>query len=418
MQRDKPGCVPGDAAKKAFAAVSGEELLRWTMEMVAIPSYSGMPGQEEAMAKYLARLFESEGIECRIEDLGGGRFNAIARLPGTGIDAEGRTLMLNGHMDTVPAYDMPRAFEPYIKDDGLLHGRGTSDMKGPLAAMAGSLIALKRSGVRLAGDLIYAAVADEEEASLGTIALLEEGLTADAVIVGEAMGRDAIGIAQKGLEWFKFIVLGKTVHGGKQDEGINAILKANRLIRALDEELTPKLKERRHPLLGHATLNIGVIRGGTQLSTVAGECVVEMDRRFIPGLETYESMYKELTDLVERLEREDPDFHCTLSVLDTSVMASGYVHQGMEQREDDRLVQIVKRSLESVSGRDAELVGCPCWTDAGLFGHYARVPVVIYGPGDIAMSHSKEECVDPAAIEESFRVFTAAALDFCGCAAE
>jgi acetylornithine deacetylase/succinyl-diaminopimelate desuccinylase len=143
-----------------------------------------------------------------------------------------------------------------------------------------------------------------------------------------------------------------------------------------------------------------------------------MDRRFIPGLETYESMYKELTDLVERLEREDPDFHCTLSVLDTSVMASGYVHQGMEQREDDRLVQIVKRSLESVSGRDAELVGCPCWTDAGLFGHYARVPVVIYGPGDIAMSHSKEECIDPAAIEESFRVFTAAALDFCGCAAE
>ena len=269
------------------------------------------------------------------------------------------------------AYDIAsRGFRTYIKDDGLLHGRGTSDMKGPLAAMAGALIALKRSGVRLAGDLIYTAVADEEEASLGTIALLEEGLTADAVIVGEAMGRNAIGIAQKGLEWFKFTVLGKTVHGGKQDEGINAILKANRLIRALDEELTPRLKERRHPLLGHATLNIGVIRGGTQLSTVAGECIVEMDRRFIPGLETYESMYKELTDLVERLEREDPDFNCTLSVLDTSVMASGYVHQGMEQREDDRLVQIVKRSLESVSGRDAELVGCPCWTDAGR-RHYA-----------------------------------------------
>ena len=215
MKNDKTGSL--------FAAVSGDELLGWTSDMVAIPSYSGLPLQEKVMGKYIFDLLEKEKIECQIQDLGNGRCNVIGRLAGTG---GGRSLMLNGHMDTVPAYDMPRAFEPRLQD-GLLYGRGTSDMKGALAAMMGVLIALKRSGTSLSGDLLFSAVADEEEGSIGTIALLESGLCADAVIVGEAMGRDAIAIAQKGLEWFEFILHGKTVHGGRQDEGVNEIGRAH-----------------------------------------------------------------------------------------------------------------------------------------------------------------------------------------------
>lgn len=399
-----------DKKESLFAAVSREELLGWTSGMVAIPSYSGLPLQEKAMGKYISDLLEKENITCQIQDLGGGRCNVTARLAGTG---GGRTLMLNGHMDTVPAYDMPRAFEPHLRN-GLLYGRGTTDMKGALAAMMGVLIALKRSGTSLSGDLLFSAVADEEEGSIGTIALLESGVKADAVIVGEAMGRDAIAIAQKGLEWFEFILHGKTVHGGRQDEGVNAILKATQLIQVLQDQLAPRLKERCHPLMGHPTLNIGVIRGGTQLSTVAGECVVQMDRRFLPGLETYESMYRELWDIVEDLSRQDPDFRCTLKVLDSSVMKSGYVHQGMEQKEDEPLVQILKTSLEAVSGKPARLTGCPCWTDAGLFGYYGKMPVVVYGPGDLTLAHSKEESLDPAALEESYRVYLTAAMAFCG----
>ena len=401
MKNDKTGSL--------FAAVSGDELLGWTSDMVAIPSYSGLPLQEKVMGKYIFDLLEKEKIECQIQDLGNGRCNVIGRLAGTG---GGRSLMLNGHMDTVPAYDMPRAFEPRLQD-GLLYGRGTSDMKGALAAMMGVLIALKRSGTSLSGDLLFSAVADEEEGSIGTIALLESGLCADAVIVGEAMGRDAIAIAQKGLEWFEFILHGKTVHGGRQDEGVNAILKATRLIQVLQDQLAPRLKERCHPFMGCPTLNIGVIRGGTQLSTVAGECVVQMDRRFIPGLETYESMYRELSDIVEDLSRKDPDFRCTLKVLDSSVMKSGYVHQGMEQKEDEPLVQILKTSLEAVSGKPARLTGCPCWTDAGLFGYYGKIPVVVYGAGDLTLAHSKEESLDPNALEESYRVYLSTAMAFC-----
>lgn len=396
--------------KNISSYVSFEELVKWTSELVSIPSYSGLPFQEKAAAEYIHGVLAAEGIKSRIDNPGQGRCSVLALMHGSG---GGPSLMLNGHTDTVPAYDMEKAFHPTMKN-GLLHGRGTSDMKGPLAAMMGALIAIKRSGTKLKGDLMFSAVADEEQGSIGAIGLLEKGIRADAVIVGEAMGKDSIAIAQKGLEWFEFILHGKTVHGGTQSEGVNAILKATKLINALQEKLEPRLKKRTHPLMGTPTLNIGVIKGGTQLSTVPGECIVQMDRRFIPGLETYESMVQELTEIIADLSREDPDFKCTLRVLDSSIMKDDYVHQGMVQKEDDLLVQVVKNSLEKISGRPSHLIGCPCWTDAGLFGFYGGMPTVIYGPGDLAKSHSKEESIDPHAIQESQQVYVAAALEFCG----
>ena len=396
--------------KRIASAVSFAELIKWTCDMVAIPSYSGLPFQEKAIAEYIHGAFVAEDIKSWVENPGQGRCNVYASLPGSG---GGSSLMLNGHTDTVPAYDMDKAFDPTM-EKGLLRGRGTSDMKGPLAAMMGAIIAIKRSGIALKGDLLFSAVADEEQGSIGAIALLEKGMRADAVIVGEAMGRNSIAIAQKGLEWFEFKLHGKTVHGASQDEGVNAILKATKLICALQEKLEPKLKARTHPLMGAPTLNIGVIKGGTQLSTVAGECIVQMDRRFLPGLETYESMYEELTEIIAELGKEDPDFKCSVKVLDSSIMKGEYVHQGMVQKEDSLLVQTLKSSLEKISGEPAQLIGCPCWTDAGLFGYYGNMPVVIYGPGDLSKCHSKEESIDPAAIEESQEVYIAAALEFCG----
>ena len=396
--------------KKHIASlVNPDELLKWTSDMVSIPSYSGLPVQERAVAEYMQRVLCEEGIESELDFLGEGRCNLYARIPGSG---GGESLMLNGHMDTVPAYDMDRAFEPYV-ENGLLHGRGTSDMKGPLAAMMGTLIAIKRSGISLKGDLLFCAVAGEEEGSPGTIALIEKNIRADAAIVGEPIGKDAIAITQKGLEWFEFIVHGKTVHGGSQEKGVNAILKANKLINVLQSVLAPRLQMRTHPLMGESTMNIGVISGGTQLSTVAGECIVKMDRRFLPEIETYESMVSELGEMIENISKEDPDFKCTLKVSDVSVMNAGYVHQGMVQSADSRLVQVLKKNLENVSGKPARLVGATCWTDAGLLDYYGHIPSVVYGPGDLTKSHSKEEYIALKDIEESQKVYVAMALDFC-----
>ncbi|NCB42448.1 MAG: M20 family peptidase [Clostridia bacterium] len=396
--------------RRIASLVSHDEILSWTFDMVSIPSYSGFPMQEKGVAEYIHDLFKRESIETWIDDIGNGHFNVYARICGS---ENGPSLMLNGHMDTVPAYDMENAFLPYMKN-GMLHGRGTSDMKGPLASMMGALIAIRRSGVALKGDLLFVAVAGEEEGSPGAIDLLEKKMYADAVIVGEPMGRSTIAITQKGLEWFEFVVHGKTVHGGSQEEGINAILKANRLINVLQDRLAPALKERKHPLMGSSTMNIGVINGGTQLSTVPGECIVKMDRRFLPQIETYESMVAELEGIVEDLSRKDPDFHCTLKVSDPSIMNKGYVHQGMIQREDSLLVRLLKKNLEEVSGKPASLLGATCWTDAGLLDYYGKMPSVVYGPGDLTKAHSKEESIDPDALKESQCVYVSMALDFCG----
>ena len=391
--------------------VTPEELLEWTRRMVAIPSYSGLENQEAEMGRYVKSLLDAEGIECRLAPLRDGRCNVYAVLRGTG---GGRSLMFNGHMDTVPAYDMEKAYEPWMDEEGLLHGRGSSDMKGPVAAMLGAMIALKRSGTKLRGDLLFSGVADEEGASLGTVSLLDEGLRADAVVVGEALGPGAIGIAQKGLEWFRFEFEGKTVHGGQYQNGINAIYKATDFINAVRKKLEPRLKERTLPLVGQSTVNVGVIQGGTQLSTVAGACSVMLDRRFLPGVETYEQCCGELQETLDELAAADADFHCTMNVLEESVMEPGYVHSGFFTAEDEPVVKSLRESYRQVTGKEAELIGCPCWTDAGLFSHYGHMPAVIYGPGCMEVCHSSKEYIDPAQISECYKVYIRLAKDFCG----
>ena len=161
--------------------VTKEELVKWTVDTVAIPSCPGTPNQEANVGAYLKAVFDCEGIPCQINPLQDGRCNVIATLKGTG---GGRSLMFNGHMDTVPPYDMKDAFTVHLEGDKMI-GRGVSDMKGPLCAMMGAVISLKRSGKHLRGDLIFAGVADEEEGSIGTIALIESGLRTDGAIVGE-----------------------------------------------------------------------------------------------------------------------------------------------------------------------------------------------------------------------------------------
>ncbi len=390
--------------------VSREELLRWTTDLVSIPSYSGQPKQEAGVGAYLKGVFDREGIDCAVLPLREGRCNVVATLPGTG---GGRSLMLNGHMDTVPAYGMERAFEPWLDDALRLHGRGTADMKGPLAAMLGALVAVKRSGIQLRGDLLYCAVADEEEGSLGTVSLLESGVCADAAVVGEPTGNESIAIAQKGLEWFQFDFIGRTVHGGSYRAGVNAILKAVNFIGALTERLAPELEKRTLPLVGESTLNIGVIRGGTQLSTVPGECSVQLDRRFVPGLETYESCCAELRAIADSIAANDPEFKYEMKVLESSRMEKGYVHQGFRLSPDAPFVCAVRRGVERALGVEAHLVGCPCWTDAGLLAHYGNIPVVVYGPGRMEYAHSKEEFITLEELEAGFRAYVGIAQEWC-----
>lgn len=391
-------------------SVSVEELTHWTTDMVSIPSYPGIPAQERAVAEYIKAVFDREGIPCDIQPLPNGRANVIARLPGSG---GGRTLLFNGHMDTVPPYDMENACTPRMVGNRL-YGRGTADMKGPLATMMAAVIAVKRQGLTLRGDVVFTGVADEEEGSLGTIHLLEGGIRADGAIVGEPLSTPRLGIVQRGLEWYQVDFTGRTVHGGSQAAGINAIEKASHFIRAVEERLAPALQTLRHPLLGSSTVNIAVIHGGTQPSTVAGHCTVQLDRRFLPRQETYEQVTAGLQAILDDLAAADSDFHAELSILPASVMENGYVHQGFETSPDDPLVQCCVQGGETALGTPPECVGVPCWTDGGLLSHYGRIPTVVWGPGSLELCHSREEYICPDDMYRCARAYLETVCRFCG----
>ena len=175
--------------------VTRDEIVKWTMDLVAIPSYKTVPGRETACAEYIRDVFAKEKINAEVKEVVDGRCNVYAVLKGTG---GGKNLLLNGHTDTVSPYGMEHATEPWIEDD-CIWGRGTADMKGPLVSMMAAVIEIKRSGKPLKGDVIYTGVIDEEERGYGIVDLVEHGFHADAAIVGEPCAFEVC-VAQRGVE--------------------------------------------------------------------------------------------------------------------------------------------------------------------------------------------------------------------------
>ena len=381
--------------------IDEELLIKLTTDMVSIESHPLIPCQEAGVAAYIKDFFDREGIPCCVKEIKDGRPNVIAALD-SGVP--GRTLMFNGHMDTVKADGMEKAFSPWI-EDGKLYGRGTSDMKGPLAAFMAAMKALKDTGSLKSGKVIFCGVADEEQNSIGTIDLLESGVTADAAIVGEPTAL-AVKNGNRGLEWFKFHFIGKAVHGGEQDKGINAIRKAVDFIDALDSELIPQVNAK------GGTVNYGVIHGGTQLSTVAGECDVYVDRRYTSD-ETYEEMTRGFRDLLDELAEKDPKFHCEMEVLDVSVMKDGYVHEPAFTSLDEDIVRVTSKYSKEVAGCTEDIEFFKAWTDAGLLSTYAGMPVVIMGPGLMENCHALHEYIPIDHLPKAALIYALTAAEFC-----
>ena len=387
--------------------VNEEEIVELMRELIRRPSHPGIENQETAVAEYIHEFFSQEGIESELFHVQEGRKNVTAIIRGKG---KGKNLLLTGHTDTVPPYDMPDAFELRQEGDHLI-GRGSNDMKGPLACMMIAMVAIKRAGIQLDGDLMFAGVIDEEEKSLGTIDLIERGIKADGAIVGEPTNLD-ICIAHRGLEWFEFDFEGKAVHGGKQKEGINAIVKASNFIQLMENKIVPLLENRKHPITGTSTMNFGTINGGTQPSTVAGNCKINIDRRWIPG-EKYEDIILEYEEALRELREYDPEFKCSMKVLDVSVMKEGYVHEAMEIDKDHALVEALLKSSEGIGERAPAITYFTAWTDGGLLSHYAKIPTLVCGPGDLETAHSKDEFIDKKQLMRAVKTYALTALKFC-----
>jgi len=309
------------------------------------------------------------------------RPSVVVRAPGRG---GGRSLLLCGHLDTVGVGDMFEPFEARVDGDRL-HGRGAFDMK---AGVAAALIACRAAAqLDLAGDVIVACVADEEHASLGVQEVLADGLIADAAIVTEPTLEEVV-IAHKGFVWSEVTFRGLAAHGSRPDDGVDAITKAGpALVRlaALDTTLGVML----HPLLGRGSVHASTIRGGAELSTYPGECVLGIERRTLPG-ETAATVEAELTGLLAGLDATSR----TLLV--------------REPFSVDPAAEIVQLVTARAGTRTT---GAPYWTDAAFLGA-AGIPTVLYGPhGEGA--HAAEEWVSLSSTETVARTLVDVASEFC-----
>ncbi|MDX6541718.1 MAG: acetylornithine deacetylase, partial [Gaiellales bacterium] len=239
-------------------------------DLVAIDSVNPdlVPGGagELEIARFIGAWLERAGVEVRVDEIVPGRANVIGRARGRG---GGRTLLLNGHTDTVGHDGYERPLEPRREGDRL-YGRGSFDMKGGTAA---ALWACARAvELELAGDVVVAAVCDEEFASIGTQAIADE-ISADAAIVTEPTAL-AVCIAHKGFVWLEVEVTGRAAHGSQVELGIDAIAKSGRVLTGIEDLGQELASGAGHPLLGTGSLHASLIAGGQELSSYPERCLV------------------------------------------------------------------------------------------------------------------------------------------------
>jgi acetylornithine deacetylase len=356
---------------------------------------------EAEIASFVGQILSEAGIETRLQEVAPGRPNVLGRLRGTG---GGRALVLNAHLDTVSVEGMDDPFSPRM-DDGRLFGRGAWDTKGGLAAGISALMALQAAEQPLRGDLILVGAVDEEHASIGTQALLED-LQADGCIILEPTNLD-LWVAHGGFAWAEVETQGFAAHGSLPEKGVDAIAKMGQFLMGLDE-LRLRLRHERtfHPPLGgeeiQPSLHASVIEGGREWSTYPDRCLLRLERRLIPS-ETRQDVEAELSELVARLGREDPEFRADWHM--------SMVRPPWQAQEGPLLKALESACKEEVGHIPARATGL-MWTDAALM-QQAGIPTVIFGPKGEG-KHGLVEWVDSDSVVSCARILVHTALEFCG----
>ena len=384
--------------ERGDAVALARELVRVDSRNPAL--VAGAPGEGE-VARVLAELLSAWGLDVEVMEVAPGRPNVLARSgdPVRGARASGRSLMLNGHLDVVGIDGMSHPPFEALERGGRLYGRGAADMKGGIAAMCAAAVRAIDAGAE--GEIVVAAVADEEYASAGTRALVARGVRADAAVVTEPT-RLAIAPAHRGFVWITVTVHGRAAHGSRYDIGVDAIRLTGLLLGELDALDAGALRERTHPLLGHASLHASLIEGGTGMSIYPDRCTLRLERRTMPG-ESAEEVLTEVQSACDRVARRRPEFSAEVAV--------ELAQQPSDVAVDAPIVSALASAMESC-GEVASMVGMSAWTDAALL-NAAGIPAICYGPGDIALAHAAEEWVETAEIERAAATLTELALRWC-----
>lgn len=372
-----------------------------TRELVRIDSrnpslVAGAPG-EAAVARALSEILGEWGFRVELQEAAPGRPNVVARV-GT---AGSRSLMFNGHLDVVGVEGMTHpAWGDDTRDSARIYGRGSSDMKSGVAAMCAAAARAAEGG--LAGEIIVAAVVDEEYESAGTRTIVERGIRADAAIVTEPT-QLAIMPAHLGFVWIDITTHGRAAHGSRWDLGVDAIRHAGLVLAEIDRFDADELPRRGHPLLGRPSVHASLIDGGTGMSTYPDRCTVRIERRTIPG-ETPEDVRRELEDACARVAARRPSFRADVAVT--------FSQEPSDVAVDAPVVRALGDAIRA-QGDAVRVEGMTAWTDAALL-NTAGIPAICFGPGDIRLAHAAEEYVKIDEIQRATEILSRLATQWCG----
>jgi acetylornithine deacetylase len=379
-----------DAAEELVAALVAVD----SVNPALVPGAAG----EAELAARVAAWCRGAGLEAELDEPAPGRPSVLARAPGRG---GGRTLLLCAHLDTVGVEGMAEPFAPRVQG-ARLHGRGAYDMKGGLAAVLLAAARAAREG--LAGDVLVAAVSDEEHASLGVRSLLRR-VRADAAIVTEPTQLDVC-VAHKGFAWLEVEATGRAAHGSRPDLGVDAIAHLGPVLVGL-RELDRTLRARAgHPLLGPGSVHASLVRGGQELSSYPARAVLEVERRTVPG-ESRALVEAELQALLDGARAAEPDARLGGRVT--------LVREPFAVDPDAEVVRALRRCATEACGREPALVGDPAWMDAAFLSA-AGIPTAVFGPRG-AGAHAVEEWVDLDSVARCAETLVAVARELCGRAA-
>ena len=348
---------------------------------------------ETQIADLIERWAEEAGLEAERLEATPGRPSVLVRARGKG---GGRTLLLCAHLDTDGVEGLADPHTPRIDGDRLF-GRGAYDMK---AGVAAALIAAREAArLGLAGDVVLAAVADEEHASLGVQEALRH-VSADAAVVTEPTELELV-VAHKGFVWSEIEITGRSAHGSRPHLGVDAIAKMGSVLTEL-EQLDRALADRSHPLLGRASVHASVIEGGAELSSYPARCTLGLERRTLPG-ETGKQIEAEVESLLERCRAVDRALRASQRTL--------LVRDPFEIDRNEDLVTLASDVVAEVLRAPVSIGGASYWADSAFIAS-AGIPTVLFGPGGEG-AHARDEWVSLSDTASVARTLIGLAARFC-----
>ncbi|MCL7383405.1 MAG: M20 family metallopeptidase [Thaumarchaeota archaeon] len=367
--------------------VSQEYIVELASKLIRINS-ENPPGREFDAASFVADELAKIGMKTVIDKFEDSRANVVGVY---GEENQHPSIMLNTHLDTVPAGDREKwSFPPFSGEvrENRICGRGAVDAKGVLASFLGALKELADKGWPIKGRVVLAAVADEEVEGKGTKKLVARGLRTDYAIVGEPTSLNVC-IAHKGRVVVQVDFHGRSAHASKPSRGRNAIYYASKFV-----EKIQKMKfTEKHNLLEHPTCTVTLIRGGVKDNIIPDNCTVTLDLRILPSMKLNQTL-KKLKNLIEK-DVSKKDYH---------IRIVNYVPPA-ETSPSNALVKTALDTVTEVIGKKIGVRGFPATCDMSFLVNQARIPTIILGPGRIEYAHVVDESISVSELVKASQIY-------------